>query len=388
VSQCLTCLRKAAPPRSTTTSGVLTRPLPFQLVSIDVVGPRRCGRKRWYYSVIIDHATRFMVTKAYEESPTTSDIIATFKECWMRVFQAPVAVLTDRGSIFRHDKFRSFVTEYLLAVLVYTSPYYPQGNAVNEASHKAIEASLSAQELHLQETRYEDELADATMVYNSVPHVATGQSPNFMMFGTELTLPGWQRYKRDSPDERIRAGAFRLEKLRMQAQAQMLVDRRATSAVKEQISPGDWVIYCLSGSEKSAEAGINIAGKYSASWSLPARVVTVADKVCVVGVWGDFANHRQVPLAQVRKLTGTVPKTLVMANVKLIERYQPRHVKHWSMRDPDAVPSLEWSDLMKVAREKPRTSLEVKTSPRKRKRLKEPPDADVEELQAASQEED
>ena len=89
IRNCLTCLRNAIPHRATTLSGVLSRPLPFHLVSLDVVGPRRVGQTKYYYLVMIDHASRFMVTHCWWHPHITEDVINIFETRWMQVFQLP-----------------------------------------------------------------------------------------------------------------------------------------------------------------------------------------------------------------------------------------------------------------------------------------------------------
>ena len=368
VKQCLTCLRQGAPPKAIIVSNVLTRPLPFQLISLDLVGPRIWGCDSYYYLVIVDHATRFMATRSAPQLPSSRWVIEAFQESWMSVFQAPHSVLTDRGGQFRSSEFRTFVTEFLMAVLVHTSPYYPQGNAINEASHKAIESSLAASEKSPACRSFKDELADATLVYNSVPHSQTGQTPNYMMFGTELTLPGWQKYKRDHKSAHVRGAAFRMEKLRSLAQAQVTKDRLLTASEASVIKAGDWVIYFLSDYEKKANQSRPLADQYKAQWSLPARVKQVKDKMCIVESWGESGFERQVPTHHVKKLEGTMPPTLVEANIKMIEKCEPRTLRHWSLKQPEAAREATWDDIAAMSKKKGKQGPEeqLKTSKRRR----------------------
>lgn len=63
VNACLICARKLFPSKLTTISGVLSRPLPLQLVSLDFVRPRDWSDgQTFYYLVIVYHASRLMVT--------------------------------------------------------------------------------------------------------------------------------------------------------------------------------------------------------------------------------------------------------------------------------------------------------------------------------------
>ena len=64
VNGCLVCVRRHRPSR-TSLRGLLSKPLPLELISLDCVGPRTwCGNK-YYYVVIIDHATRFIQLRCY-----------------------------------------------------------------------------------------------------------------------------------------------------------------------------------------------------------------------------------------------------------------------------------------------------------------------------------
>ena len=314
-----------------------------------------------------------MVTVMFEESPKTRDIIVSFRRHWINVFQAPATILTDRGSVFRQDDFRLFVTEFLRARLVYTSPYYPQGNAINEASHKAIEASLAASDSHAHARGFEAELADATMVYNSIPHVSTGKSPNYMMFGTELTLPGWQGYKQDTRSLKMRFDIFRLEKLQAQARAQISKDYRLTVTGPKFLEEGDWIIFQLSDYEQGATSSTPLAAKHQARWSLPALVKKVQATTCTVGLWGDFNNDRQVPYVQVRKLTGRVPPSLVRENITHIESAAPRRIKHWTLADPHASLPMEWKDLLLKAALKTKEGEAAESTVKKRQRRQASP---------------
>eukprot|EP00923_Selenidium_pygospionis_P023959 GHVN01041665.1.p1 GENE.GHVN01041665.1~~GHVN01041665.1.p1 ORF type:complete len:140 (-),score=6.30 GHVN01041665.1:197-616(-) len=96
-----------------TTTMVLTKPNPFELVSVDFVGPRSLWGQEWHYVVLIDHCSRFVVTKAVQSANGDSAIQA-LRELWSPVFGAPRAVLSDNGDLAAH--------------LIYSSPYYPQAN--------------------------------------------------------------------------------------------------------------------------------------------------------------------------------------------------------------------------------------------------------------------
>lgn len=349
IKQCLICIRHGRPPKQSSVSGVLTRPLPFQLVSLDLVGPLNWGSQGWTYLCIVDHYSRYMVTRATDKPVTADWICRTFEEAWLGVFQAPATILSDRGPQFRSAIYREFVTQVLMALLVYTSPYYPQGNAVNEASHKAIGASLVALSEAPEATSFPAAVRDATMVYNSVPHVHTGQTPNFMLFGMELALPGWQKYQRNHPDKKLRELTFRTERLHQCARIQLTEERVAEAKQGVPIVPGDWIVFYLSAYEKGSQGVESLKDTVKAGWSLPAKVLEVHDKACTVLPWGVGATGRQVPLALVKKLEGCLPAVLAAANVQLMEKLHPRTIRHWALSKSAPTTPSTWEEAISKA---------------------------------------
>lgn len=146
---------------------------------------------------IIDHYNRFVVLKAVSHKPTSRDVINFIKQKWNSVFQMPTAISTDRGTEFTSAEFITFVTIEMGCTLCRSSPYYPQGNSVNGASHRAIGVSLSMLEKE-DSCIFEDTLLLASSIHNNSPHTATNNTPFFMLFGFKPTLPGRQGLQQQS----------------------------------------------------------------------------------------------------------------------------------------------------------------------------------------------
>ena len=143
VAKCLLCARMAAMPKAPSLSYVLERPFPMQLVSLDHVGPRNWKGSQFHYLVMIDHHSRFLQA-CVVASVTSTETKKAFHEKWIGVFGVPDVVLTDRGPAFRAEDFRNYTTQVLGAYHVFTSPYYPRGNGINEACHASLEACMKA----------------------------------------------------------------------------------------------------------------------------------------------------------------------------------------------------------------------------------------------------
>eukprot|EP01053_Blabericola_migrator_P001928 Blabericola_migrator_1__1927@NODE_1523_length_4348_cov_17_645176_g557_i4_p2_GENE_NODE_1523_length_4348_cov_17_645176_g557_i4NODE_1523_length_4348_cov_17_645176_g557_i4_p2_ORF_typecomplete_len184_score6_51rve/PF00665_26/1_8e09DDE_2/PF02914_15/0_01_NODE_1523_length_4348_cov_17_645176_g557_i434133964 len=114
--------------------------------------------------------------------PTASRTAELFVSGWIQTHGAPRAVLTDNGAAFTGNDFRTCVTQELQAVHFRSSPYYPQGNGVNEASHKGLSKTLQSLHRVPRMTLLEAVMA-AQLIHNATPHPAVGMSPYCAMYG-------------------------------------------------------------------------------------------------------------------------------------------------------------------------------------------------------------
>jgi len=289
--------------------------MPLQLVSIDVVGERYWGSSgKWYYLVIIDHASRFMMTTSADNPFQTVSIIQAFKDFWVSPFSCPHAILSDRDSRFTSQEWRNFILNNVGATIVHTSPYYPQGNAVNESSHRSINTMLIALDRQYKMS-FPDALRHATAIHNSTPHTTTGYTPFFLLHGFEPVLPGWQSLVSEKATSASRQLAEVNQIRGRNLIREVLKSERDPQLVAKPIKVGDWIVYWLSNYEKLRDLSNNELLKYSPNWSLPAKVLELRSSTVTVQNWGT-KRLRQVPLTFVRVLQGTVPVSLREINMK------------------------------------------------------------------------
>ena len=351
VGGCLICARHA-PTQARTLRGLLEKPRPLQLISLDHVGPREWNGEMKYYLVCIDHATRFVVAVTLDEVSATSTRKA-LEERWINIFQAPDGILTDRGAVFREKRFQEYITQELCAYHVFSSAYYPQGNGINEASHKGLEASIAAV-AELRGEHFDRVLQDAVAVHNATPHSALGESPFKAMFGFEPTLPGWQRYR--VSDDSATLAASRAERShRMMMRARLAAERLRLDK-DEEVSMGDVVVHQLSNYERSRSRPAGSSSEaYSPKWSLPCRVTAVRAGVVECEPVGCPGARRQVPKSQLKILKGAVPECLVRLNLSLIERENPRFPKPFIMQRPTCATAIPWKELLREEEESAKT---------------------------------
>lgn len=358
IDGCLLCKRHKHIQSPITVKGVLSKPEPLELISLDCAGPRSWWGKQVYYLCIIDHCSRFIMLQSTETAPTSGTIIQFMKQRWLPVFQTPLAVLTDRGTEFTSSTFKDFVNKELGCAMIHTSAYYPQGNAINESSHRNINHMITLLEKDFQLT-FEDSLQLAASIHNSAPHRSTSNTPFFMLFGFEPTLPGWQGIQQQPKDAETRNLIRKQEKAKVlyRGLLEQQSDGKLTKLTEFQI--GDWIVYQLSDYEKASEGDTS---KFAANWSLPAKIKQIKEGAVVVQTWQD--SEVQVPNSKVYKLQGDVHPLLQQLNMKQLNYTLP--YKAPPPTKTDDLP-LKWNEHLEQTKEAlPPTK---NARPRKRKRL-------------------
>ena len=104
-------------------------------------------------------------------------------------FGTPRRLLSDHGR-----EFISAIRTKLLPSLgiqqVLTSPYHPEGNAINERSHRTLNNMLRARLLEGPSTKaWVDKVPGIMLTLNAMPHEPHGFSASMTATGRELTLP-------------------------------------------------------------------------------------------------------------------------------------------------------------------------------------------------------
>ena len=115
------------------TTGTIQSQGPWDTLSIDIVGPLLPDHRHEFLIIFVDCYSKYTIL-----IPSSNHTANTISEALMRhvilYFGTPRRLLSDRGS-----GFISAIWTKLLCSLgiqqVLTSPYHPEGNAINERSH-------------------------------------------------------------------------------------------------------------------------------------------------------------------------------------------------------------------------------------------------------------
>ena len=191
------------------TTGAIQSQGPWDTLSIDIVGPLLAHHRQEFLIMFVDCYSRLAIT------PQTRRVRPSFG-MWFRTL-ACRAGSSDRG--------REFVSEIWTKLLhslgiqqVLTSPYHPEGNAINEQSHRMLNNMLRARLLEGSSSKaWVDKVPGIMLTLNAMPHEPHGFSASMIATGRELTLPpdvhqgGHASPAVDDPSDYIEAITQRLQ---------------------------------------------------------------------------------------------------------------------------------------------------------------------------------
>lgn len=205
---------------------------------MDSVGPRNWLGETKRYAVVIDHATRFVVAVEIVGSLKAAKLWAAFRDHWITTFGPPHTLLTDHGTEYQGEFAHQVVREWGCH-LIHSAVKYPQGNGLNEASHRVLEAGIMAARA-AEVNNFNEALQFSVLAHNITPREFAA-SPYFCVFGREPTLPGWQDLT-TWPAERERLESIATTQVKRVAMRQMLDTHKVTQEETE-IQVGNLIIY-------------------------------------------------------------------------------------------------------------------------------------------------
>ena len=161
---------------------------PWDTVSIDIVGPLPPDHRHELLIVFVDCFSKYTIL-----IPSSNHTANTVSEALMRhvipYFGTPRRLLSDRG-----QEFISAIWTKLLHSLeiqqVLTSPYRPEGNAINERIHRTLNNMLRARLLEGPSIKaWADKVPGIMLTLNAMPHEPHRFSASMIATGREPTLP-------------------------------------------------------------------------------------------------------------------------------------------------------------------------------------------------------
>ena len=170
------------------TTGAIQSKGPWDTLSVDIVGPLPADRRHEFVIVFVDCFSRYTILV-----PNSNHTANTVSEALLRhvvpYFGTPRRLLSDRGREFVGEVWAS-LTRSLGIQRLLTSPYHPEGNSINERSHRTINNMLRARLLEgLPSRKWVDEIPGIMLTLNAMVHEPHGFSASMITTGREPTLP-------------------------------------------------------------------------------------------------------------------------------------------------------------------------------------------------------
>lgn len=160
---------------------------PWQIISIDFVGPLPRSRKgNQHMLVIVDYFSKWVMIHPVRKL-SSSVVCGVLKDQWFFRNSVPEVIISDNGSPFVAKEFKELIDTFGITHWL-TSRYHSQANPVervNRTINTAIRSYVK-QDQRLWDTK----LPEIELMLNTTTHSATGFTPFFITHGHELSERG------------------------------------------------------------------------------------------------------------------------------------------------------------------------------------------------------
>lgn len=199
IKRCDTCA--AYKPSQKATPGLMGQPKvcqrPFQVLSIDIVGPMPRSRSGFVYLLVVTccfskYCLIFPMRRA-----TCAEVVKHMEQRVILAHGVPETVIADNGVQFTGTEFRQMLERYKVPNLHYTPRYTPQVNLV-ERYNKTIMTAVSSYVKDNHRT-WDEQLPKIQLAINSAVNESTGFSPFFLVHAREPVISG--TFYRDTDKE-------------------------------------------------------------------------------------------------------------------------------------------------------------------------------------------
>ena len=187
VSRCPECQKRSGPPKQYHHALVEWQAsYPFHHIGIDFMGPLPLSNGNKHILVIGAHFTKWYeaIPLPYQTAVTTANALL---DLWISRFGCPHSLHSDQRSNFESKLFEQLM-QLLEMDKTRTTLFHPQSNAVIERMNKTLQNML-AKCVNEEQSNWSQQLPYVMMAYRSSVHESMGYTPQFLVFGQELSLP-------------------------------------------------------------------------------------------------------------------------------------------------------------------------------------------------------
>ena len=170
------------------TTGAIQSQGPWDTLSVDIVGPLPADHRQEFLIVFVDCYSRYTILV-----PSSNHTASIVSEALLRhvvpYFGTPRHLLSDRGREFVGDVWGKLMRS-LGIQRVLTSPYHPEGNAINERSHRTLNNMLRARLLEGTSSKaWVEKVPGIMLALSAMSHEPHGFSASMVATVREPTLP-------------------------------------------------------------------------------------------------------------------------------------------------------------------------------------------------------
>ena len=252
--------------------GSITSPKPWDMVSIDIMGPfPPDNTSRRFIVTLLDVYSRYLIAVPVKDH-TAQTVSKCFYEQVVAYFGVPRSILSDRGSEFTGAVWES-LSDLLGTQIRLTSPYYPQGNALVERSHRTINNMLRTLILEQKQGSNWSMLLPTIMLYmNTMVQETSGYSSCEILFGKNPNLPSDIAFTPAVPIHDDREGYVKQLKKELGLVRQEINKQldREKNLTENPFKIGDQVLIRLQPQE--------LDSKIEAKWKGPFKVIRIPNK--------------------------------------------------------------------------------------------------------------
>ena len=257
---CDTCQKfSKANPRPTPMMERQIITIPFQKVSIDLVGPLPTAKRGYKYLLTcVDEATRWPEAIPVRD-PKSATVITLLTDIFSRN-GFPAEVVSDNGPQFVSHQFEKFLRDHGIKHIK-CSPYSPQSNGVVERFHGTLNSMIKKSVL--KKGNWVDVVPMILFFVRTTPHTSTGFSPFLLKHGWEPVTPiqllykGWVQEELASLEieQWVLENAERIQALRIAAEDKLSQnsskrkEKLDQSSKQREFAVGDLVWYRAPGAE-------------------------------------------------------------------------------------------------------------------------------------------
>ena len=174
--------------QSQKTTGAIQSRGPWDTLSLDIVGPLPADHRQEFLIVFVDCYSRYTILV-----PASNHTANTVSEALLRhvvpYFGTPRRLLSDRGCEFVGEIWGRLMCS-LGVQRILTSPCHPEGNAINERSHRTMNNMLRVRLLEGTSSKtWVEKVPGIMLALNAMTHEPHGFSASMIATGREPTLP-------------------------------------------------------------------------------------------------------------------------------------------------------------------------------------------------------